>query len=406
MRIPWWGIPTRNTLDRATAMLPAAAVRTPRSDRHRRRDRLPDVRAHRDPPHRRRAAARALARVQHRTPPRRTRPYRDRILPVACIPTFTPEEAIAELEYAVGRARPAGRHDGWRDPPPVSGHRLRRAHDGSTASATRRCTTTRRCGRSASSSACRRRFTRPAPAGARAPHRPTTCSITSGTSRRRASSPRGRCSSAACRCASRSCASRSSKAARRGPAISSATCSATGRSATATRSGSTTRRRSTASSLDALFAQHAEGRVRERLDRLAEGLGMLSEPIVGDDAGRRVRGIAGRRPRRHRADLHRAVLLRVRGRRPDGGARVRPHAQPARRAAPRAVRERHRPLGRPRLRARRSARRGSSWSTAISTLDDFRAFTFGNPVALWSGTNPAFFAGTIVEDAVAATRRA
>ena len=39
-------------------------------------------------------------------------------------------------------------------------------------------------------------------------------------------------------------------------------------------------------------------------------------------------------------------------------------------------------------------------------LDDFRTFTFGNPVALWSGTNPAFFAGTIVADAVAATRRA
>ena len=31
---------------------------------------------------------------------------------------------------------------------------------------------------------------------------------------------------------------------------------------------------------------------------------------------------------------------------------------------------------------------------------DFRAFTFENPVALWAGTNPAFFAGTIVESAV------
>ena len=37
-------------------------------------------------------------------------------------------------------------------------------------------------------------------------------------------------------------------------------------------------------------------------------------------------------------------------------------------------------------------------------LSDFRAFTFGNPVALWSGTNPNFFAGTIIEDAVAAER--
>jgi hypothetical protein len=33
-------------------------------------------------------------------------------------------------------------------------------------------------------------------------------------------------------------------------------------------------------------------------------------------------------------------------------------------------------------------------------LSDFRAFTFGNPVALWAGTNPAFFTGTIIESAV------
>jgi hypothetical protein len=34
--------------------------------------------------------------------------------------------------------------------------------------------------------------------------------------------------------------------------------------------------------------------------------------------------------------------------------------------------------------------------------DDFRAFTFGNPVALWAGTNPDFFAGTVVAGAVSA----
>ena len=36
---------------------------------------------------------------------------------------------------------------------------------------------------------------------------------------------------------------------------------------------------------------------------------------------------------------------------------------------------------------------------------DFRAFTFGNPVALWCATNPNFFAGTIIEHAVEAERR-
>ena len=64
MRTPWWGIPTRNTLDRATAMLPELM--------HERLDQIgidvaipvPDLRARRDPSRRRRAPARAVARVQ------------------------------------------------------------------------------------------------------------------------------------------------------------------------------------------------------------------------------------------------------------------------------------------------------------------------------------------------------
>jgi hypothetical protein len=32
----------------------------------------------------------------------------------------------------------------------------------------------------------------------------------------------------------------------------------------------------------------------------------------------------------------------------------------------------------------------------------FRAFVFDNPVRLWAGTNPGFFAGTVVESAVTA----
>ena len=39
-------------------------------------------------------------------------------------------------------------------------------------------------------------------------------------------------------------------------------------------------------------------------------------------------------------------------------------------------------------------------------LADFRAFTFDNPVELWAGTNPGFFAGTVVADAVGAQPRA
>jgi hypothetical protein len=34
--------------------------------------------------------------------------------------------------------------------------------------------------------------------------------------------------------------------------------------------------------------------------------------------------------------------------------------------------------------------------------DDLRDFVFTNPVRLWTATNPAFFAGTVVEAAAAA----
>ena len=35
-----------------------------------------------------------------------------------------------------------------------------------------------------------------------------------------------------------------------------------------------------------------------------------------------------------------------------------------------------------------------------ATEADFRALTFEHAVSLWAGTNPSFFAGTSVEDAV------
>src|SRR5205085_32886 len=101
MRIPWWGIPTRNTLDRATAMLPRllyerldqigidVAITYPTyglTAIHLTDDELRP----------------ALSRAFNVYVAEAYANYRDRILPVACIPTFTPDEAIAELEYAVG----------------------------------------------------------------------------------------------------------------------------------------------------------------------------------------------------------------------------------------------------------------------------------------------------------------
>src|SRR5436853_834828 len=101
MRIPWWGIPTRNTLDRATAMLPQLL--------YQRLDQIGIDVAIAYPTY----GLTAIHLTDHELRPALSRAfnvyvaevyasYRDRILPVACIPTFTPEEGIAELEYAVG----------------------------------------------------------------------------------------------------------------------------------------------------------------------------------------------------------------------------------------------------------------------------------------------------------------
>ena len=118
--------------------------------------------------------------------------------------------------------------------------------------------------------------------------------------------------------------------------------------------------------LAALFERHAEGRVRDRLDRLADGLGMLSEPIVGDDIVDEFAESLVQSPEDIVDIFTSRVLLRLRGRRPDGRARLRPRAQPLRRAAAGDLRERHRPLGRPRHSRTCCARRGSSSSTVTS----------------------------------------
>ena len=101
MRPPWWAFPAENTLDRATAMLPRLF--------HERLDELgidfavvyptfglltfnlPDDEV-------RRATARAFNRYFSES----YGEFSDRLTPVASIPMHTPEEAIAELDFAVG----------------------------------------------------------------------------------------------------------------------------------------------------------------------------------------------------------------------------------------------------------------------------------------------------------------
>ena len=98
----WWGMPTRNTLDRATAMLPkllyerladfgfdfvvlypSAGLRAPF---------IPDAEL-------RQLTCRAFNTFSAEL----FREYKDRVTPAAVIPMHTPQEAIEELEYAVGQ---------------------------------------------------------------------------------------------------------------------------------------------------------------------------------------------------------------------------------------------------------------------------------------------------------------
>ncbi len=139
-RTGWWGIPARNTLDRATAMLPRLLY-----------ERLDEigidvavlyptvglsVMATDDDELRR-----ALARACNRYYADAYGPYNDRLMPVGVIPTYDPQEAIAELEFATGELglrgflfgglvlRPAPGHDGDRAARWVDGLGLDSAHD-------------------------------------------------------------------------------------------------------------------------------------------------------------------------------------------------------------------------------------------------------------------------------------
>ncbi len=100
-RMPFWGLPARNTLDRATAMLPRLL--------HERLESLgidfavlyPTyglIPIHLGDDELRRAACRAFNRYAAEC----YAEHADRLAPVAAIPMNTPEEAIDELDHAVG----------------------------------------------------------------------------------------------------------------------------------------------------------------------------------------------------------------------------------------------------------------------------------------------------------------
>lgn len=100
-RSSWWGVPARNTLDRATAMLPKLL--------YSRLDQMGVDFALLYPTYGLTVTAIpndelrcAMGRAFNRYAAQAFDEYSDRLAPVAAIPMFTPEEAIAELDFAVG----------------------------------------------------------------------------------------------------------------------------------------------------------------------------------------------------------------------------------------------------------------------------------------------------------------
>jgi predicted TIM-barrel fold metal-dependent hydrolase len=401
MRIPWWGIPTRNTLDRATAMLPQLL--------YRRLDQLGIDVAITYPTygltaiHLADAELRcALSRAFNTYVAEVYAPYRDRLLPVACIPTFTPDEAVAELEHAV-------RGLGLRAV--MMGGAIPRPYPDTDAPGARWI--------DGLGHGSPYDYT---PVWAKCVElgvSPTFHSTGAGWGAR--TSPTNYVFNhignfaAAGELTARSLFF--GGVPMRFPELRFAFLEGGAAWAVTLLGdilGHWEKRNRDAimqydpaaldrARLEQLFARHAEGRVRDRADRLVDGLGMLSEPIVGGDvvdefAESRIGGpddIVEIFTRRYffgcEADDPLVAMAFDRARNPSGAQ------LPAMFASDIGhwdVPDFSRVL----CEAWELVERGHL------DLEGFRAFTFDNPVALWTGTNPEFFAGTVVEAAVATAR--
>ena len=108
----FWFLPTKNTLDRATAMMPRPPLRAPRRPRPRLLRALSHRAASATIAWRRTSCGGRCCRAYNVFTADQFRPYNDRIIPAAIIPMYTPEEAIEELRVRVAAARAEGGHDG------------------------------------------------------------------------------------------------------------------------------------------------------------------------------------------------------------------------------------------------------------------------------------------------------
>jgi predicted TIM-barrel fold metal-dependent hydrolase len=403
VRIPWWGIPTRNTLDRATAMLPALL--------YERLDQIGIDVAIAYPTYGLTAIhltdgelRPALSRAFNTYAAEVYRPYRDRIVPVACIPTFTPEEAITELEFAVCELGLRAVMMGGAIPRPfpgtdapgarwVDGLGHASVHDYTPlwekcvelgVSPTFHSTGAGWGSRTSPTNYVFNHIGNFAAAGELTARSLFFGGVPMRFPQLRFAFLEGG-AAWACNLLSDLLGHWEK---RNRDAIGRYDPAALDRA-----------------QLDAFFAQHAEGRMRERADRLASGLHMLSEPVAGDDvidefaeslvlgaddivrvfteqyffgceADDPMTAIAFDRARNpHRAQLPAIFASDIGHWDVPDFARVLCEA----------------------------------WELVEGghlDLAGFRAFTFDNPVALWAGTNADFFAGTTVESDVAAARGA
>ena len=188
----FWGLPEEHTLDRMTVTLPKLTYRRADEIGPRLPAALPELRPHRARGARTTRCARPSSRALNTYYAEMYADYRDRLEPVAVIPTFTPEEAVDELDHAVGHARAEGGGDERRDPP-LDATRRHRRRVGRHARPRQHRTTTTRCGRAASSSGWRPPSTASGTAGAAGSRRRTTCTTTWATSPPPRRRPAARC---------------------------------------------------------------------------------------------------------------------------------------------------------------------------------------------------------------------
>ena len=100
-RGPWWSAPAGRTIDLATALFPELLYERLDEHRHRLRGGLSEPRAWSSCTPTTSSTGAGTCRALNRANAETFAPLADRLTPVAAIPMHTPEEAVAELEYAV-----------------------------------------------------------------------------------------------------------------------------------------------------------------------------------------------------------------------------------------------------------------------------------------------------------------